>query len=142
MGGRGNGAAVIRAVDAVRDEPAWRRWFVGFESTYGFHGDDDYRAWLPAAGLVADQVALIEKDMVHADAAAFEGWIRTAWHPYTSPIAPEHRPAFLAAVTRKYLESQPPDADGRVHVQMIRLQVEARRRGANDGPAVGGSASD
>jgi trans-aconitate methyltransferase len=142
MGGRGNAEAVIHAFDAVRGEPAWRRWFEGFESSYGFHGDDDYRAWLPAAGLVADQVVLIEKDMVHADAAAFEGWLRTAWHPYTSPVAPEQRPAFLAAVTRRYLDSHPPDADGRVHVRAIRLQVEARRSAANDRPAVDGSASD
>jgi trans-aconitate 2-methyltransferase len=128
MGGRGTAAAVIRAVDAVRSQPAWRGWFEGFESSYGFHGDDDYRAWLAAAGLVADQVALIEKDMVHADVAAFEGWLRTAWHPYTSPVPPDQRPAFIAAAARAYLDSQPPDAEGRVHVQMIRLQVEARKR--------------
>src|SRR5690242_447741 len=82
MGGRGNSAIAIRAFEQVADMPAWRQWYVGFESSYGFHGDDEYRAWLDEAGLIADRVELIDKDMIHADRAAFVGWLRTAWHPY------------------------------------------------------------
>jgi trans-aconitate 2-methyltransferase len=127
MGGRGNAATVIRAFDAVQRLPAWRDWFDGFESSYGFHGDDDYRLWLNEAGLVPDRVALIEKDMVHADREAFVGWLRTAWHPYTSSVPADRRAALVDAVVDRYLDERPPDADGRVHVKMIRLQVEARR---------------
>jgi trans-aconitate 2-methyltransferase len=141
MGGRGNGDAAVEAFDIVRRQPAWRPAYEGFVSSYGFHGDDDYRVWLAAAGLVADQVALIEKDMVHADAAAFEGWLRTAWHPYTAPVPANQRAALLADVVRTYLEREPPDADGRVHVRMIRLQVEAHRAATHDGATGRGSAA-
>jgi trans-aconitate 2-methyltransferase len=127
MGGRGNAADVIRVFDSVSGEPAWRHWYEGFESSYGFHGDDDYRGWLADAGLVADHVALIEKDMVHADRDAFIGWLRTAWHPYTSPVPEAVRPALIEIVADRYLEAHPRDAEGRVHVMAIRLQVEARR---------------
>lgn len=125
MGGRGNGAAAVRAFEDVITMPAWRRWYDGFESSYGFHGDDDYRGWLEEAGLAADRVELIEKDMIHADREAFTGWIRTAWHPYTSPVPENLRPALIDAAVDRYLADNPPDEDGRVHVRMIRLQVEA-----------------
>lgn len=127
MGGRGNGDDAVRAFTEVCSYAAWQPWYEGFESTYGFHGDDDYRVWLAEAGLIADRVALIEKDMIHADREAFLGWLRTAWHPYTSPVPGDLRPALLDAVTDHYLDQHPPDADGRVHVRMIRLQVEAHR---------------
>jgi trans-aconitate 2-methyltransferase len=134
MGGRGNAAGVIRAFESVQREPQWRRWFEGFESTYGFHGDDDYRAWLKDAGLTAadDRVSLIEKDMIHADRDAFVGWLRTAWHPYTTPVPAEERATLLDAAADRYLQEFPADADGRVHVLMIRLQVEARKLARRD----------
>jgi trans-aconitate 2-methyltransferase len=127
MGGRGNGAEAVRAFDDVCRDPTWQPWYEGFESTYGFHGDDDYRLWLREAGLTADRVELIEKDMVHADREAFLGWLRTAWHPYTSPVPADRRAALIDAVVDRYLDQHPPDAEGRVHVLMIRLQVEAHR---------------
>jgi trans-aconitate 2-methyltransferase len=125
MGGRGNVAAVIRAFTGVVSTSAWRHWYDGFQSSYGFHGDDDYRGWLAEAGLAADRVELIEKDMVHADREAFVGWLRTAWHPYTSPVPDDRRAELLEAVADRYLADNPPDEDGRVHVRTIRLQVEA-----------------
>jgi trans-aconitate 2-methyltransferase len=129
MGGRGNAAGVVRAFDSLMQQPNWRHWFQGFETTYGFHGDDDYRVWLQEAGLNAapDQVALIEKDMVHANRGDFVGWLRTAWHPYSAPVPAHARAALFEAAANRYLEEHPVDAEGRVHVQMIRLQVEARK---------------
>jgi trans-aconitate methyltransferase len=127
MGGRGMGADVIRAFNEIARQPAWSRWYDGFESTYGFHGDDDYRVWLAEAGLEAERVELIPKDMVHADRAAFVGWLRTAWHPYTSPVPGERRADLLELVADRYLDAHPPDAEGRVHVVAIRLEVQARR---------------
>jgi trans-aconitate 2-methyltransferase len=129
MGGRGNVAGVIRAFEELQQQPQWRHWFVGFESTYGFHGDDDYRGWLKEVGLTAadDRVVLIEKDMVHENRAAFVGWLRTAWHPYTASVPAHAKAALLEATASRYLQEHPADADGRVHVMSIRLQVEARK---------------
>jgi hypothetical protein len=38
------------------------------------------------------------------------------------------REEFIAAVTDRYLANHPPDADGRVHVRMMRLEIDAVKR--------------
>lgn len=127
MGGHGNGTEVIAAVEACAAMPRWAPAFHRFESTYGFHGPQDYRIWLAEAGLSPQQVELIAKDMVHPDATAFAGWLRTAWHPYTAPLPEADRDDFIADVTQHYLAEHPADADGQVHVRMVRLQVAATK---------------
>jgi hypothetical protein len=32
---------------------------------------------------------------------------------------------FIGAVTDRYVAKHPPDADGRVHVRMVRLEIDA-----------------
>ncbi|MDD2770466.1 MAG: methyltransferase domain-containing protein [Methylococcus sp.] len=130
MGGRGsrcNGSGVIAAFEAVAEDTEWRGHFAGFESSFGFHDAESYRRWLVKAGLHAEQVRTFDKDMVHDDPKTFCGWLRTAWHPYTSRVPAELRERFVETVASRYLAGHPPDASGRVHVAMVRLQVEARR---------------
>lgn len=130
MGGRGsrcNGSGVVAAFEAVAEDAEWRGHFADFKSSYGFHDAESYRRWLEEAGLHAEQVHTLDKDMVHADPKAFCGWLRTAWHPYTSRVPAELRERFIETAAGLYLAGHPPDASGRVHVAMVRLQVEARR---------------
>ena len=42
------------------------------------------------------------------------------------------REHFIAAVTRRYVAKHPPDAEGKVHVRMMRLEIEAVKAMAND----------
>jgi trans-aconitate methyltransferase len=65
--------------------------------------------------------------MVHPDLASFTGWLRTAWLPYTTRVAADLRDQFLQAVTESYAATNPPDAEGQVHVGMVRLQVLAHK---------------
>jgi trans-aconitate 2-methyltransferase len=120
MGGKGNAADVIRAFDAClgKAKPS--------SIPYGFHGAEEYRVWLRDAGLEPDSVELIEKDMVHSSRAAFTGWLRTAWLPYTS-LPEKRQDDLLESVTECYLRAHPADRDGHVHVRMIRLQVLAHK---------------
>jgi trans-aconitate 2-methyltransferase len=127
MGGLGSAAALIVAFEAVADDSEWRDDFEGFESIFRFHDAESYRRWLTEAGLEAGRVQLVEKDMAHADREAFIGWLRTAWHPYTSRVPAERRERFIDAVAERYLADHPPDDAGRIHVAMVRLQVEARK---------------
>ncbi|MGX2041751.1 class I SAM-dependent methyltransferase [Methylocaldum sp. MU1018] len=127
MGGRGSAAALIAAFDAVADNPEWRGAFEGFELPFGFYDAESYRRWLVEVGLKPERVQLIDKDMAHAGREAFIGWLRTAWHPYTSRVPAERRGLFIETVAERYLAGNPPDAAGRIHVVMVRLQVEARR---------------
>lgn len=127
MGGHGNGATMTAAMEDVARRPRWARAFQGFRSSYTFHRPDDYRLRLEKAGLEVTEARLIPKDMVHADRAALIGWIRSAWHPYTAPVAPEERARFIEEAADQYLAAHPPDAGGAVHVPMVRLQVRARK---------------
>jgi trans-aconitate 2-methyltransferase len=127
MGGKGNGDEVVDVVEGCLADAKWQAEWRPRDSHYGFHGAEEYRAWMDDAGLEADSVELIEKDMVHESREAFTGWLRTAWHPYTTRVAAERREEFLEAVTERYLRERPADSEARVHVGMIRLQVLAHR---------------
>lgn len=127
MGGAGNGASVIAAFNEVARRAAWREYFVGFVSTYGFHHPDDYRKWLFAAGLKATTCQLIPKDMLHANVEEFSAWLRTAWHPYTAPVPAALRNRYIAEVTQFYIANNGVDQQGRVHVPMMRLEVHAQK---------------
>ncbi len=53
------------------------------------------------------------------------GWMRTTWIPFTSRLPEELRQDFLGQVADTYLLAHPADDDGNVHVNMVRLEVEA-----------------
>jgi trans-aconitate methyltransferase len=127
MGGHGNGAGVIAAFDAVGERSRWHQSYNGHAPAYGFHHADDYRRWLTELGFAVQECRLIPKDMVHADRSAFAGWLRTAWHPYTSRIVAAERDAFIEEVVEEYLRAHPADDSG-IHVAMVRLQVRASRQ--------------
>lgn len=127
MGGRGNGAELIAVFDAVAHRPPWAPAFVGFSLPYGFHGADDYECWLRDAGLRVEECRLIPKDMVHAGREAFVGWLRSAWLPYTERVEPADRADLIEEVAADYLAAHPPDAQGAIHVAMVRLQVRGRK---------------
>lgn len=125
MAGRGNAAAVVETMDRVIAEPEWRPHFEGFTFPYGFHDPGKYRAWLEAAGLRALRVELFAKDMAQPGREGLAGWIRTTWLPYLERVPEERREALIEAVVSRYVADHPPDAEGRVHVAMARLEVEA-----------------
>lgn len=127
MGGRGNAAGVQAAVDELAREPEWAPLFAGMGPVYGFHGPEEYRGWLAEAGLAPRRVELAPKDMVHDGPAGLAGWFRTTWLPYTQRVPEERREAYIAAVVARYLAVNPVDSEGRTHVGMVRLEVEAER---------------
>jgi trans-aconitate 2-methyltransferase len=125
MGGSGNAGGVLAVLEEMLRAEEWRAYFDDFAMPYGFYGPEEYRVWLREAGLATRRADLIEKDMTHADRAAFEGWIRTTWLPYTQRVPPERRDEFTARLLDRYLERCPPDERGVIHVHMVRLEVEA-----------------
>jgi trans-aconitate 2-methyltransferase len=127
MGGRGNAACVVGVLEAMQKAARWRSFFKGFEFPYGFHPPDDYQAWLKQAGFHSIRSELIPKDMTHAGQAGFEGWIRTTWLPYIQRIPEKQRQPFIDELVSEYIQAQPPDKNGNVHVKMIRLEVEAQK---------------
>ena len=129
MGGKGNAAAIICIFDKMISEKPWKQYFDRFEFPYGFHAPDAYLSWLEKIGFDAQRVALIPKLMKHDGESALSGWIRTTWLPYTERIPKKHRAEFIKEFTHRYVDENPPDADGRILVQMVRLEVAAYKKG-------------
>jgi trans-aconitate 2-methyltransferase len=127
MGGRGNAAEVLAAVNTVIQDSRWQDAFAGFASPYCFHDAEEYSFWVVDAGLEPRRVVLFSVDMEQESRAAFTGWFRTTWFPYIERVSSDLRGAFVDAAVEEYLLRHPPDADGKVHVTMVRLEVEAAR---------------
>lgn len=124
MGGRGNARDVFSALQQVVAVPPWQPYFAGFAAPYSFYGPDDYEVWLIQEGFQIDRVELIPKEMVHT-VDGFKGWLRTTWFPYTDRLPEALRERFLDELVAAYSAGWPLDADGNVHVQMVRLEVAA-----------------
>lgn len=127
FGGRGNAAAPLRIADEMTREDRWRSCFEAFDFRYGFFGPEEYRAWLEEAGLLPRRIELIPKDMVQKDSKAFAGWIETTWHPYLERVPEDLRREFISEIVDRYLSEHPIDAERRVHVGMMRLEVVAEK---------------
>lgn len=127
MGGEGNARKILSVLEEVQDDKEWLSYFEGFGFPYGFLGVDEYRELLNGAGFRIKRVELIPKDTRHEGKAGLEGWIRTTWLPYTERVPEEKRDKFISAISLRYLEIEPEDSNGIVHVSMVRLEVEANK---------------
>jgi len=130
-GGHGNVADVIASFEHVARGPRWlrngRMSAAAGKLPYRFHTATTYDGWLKEAGLQIQECRLIPKEMVHDNLNTFVGWLRTAWHPYTSGVPLELLDTFLDETARHYMAAYPPDEQGRVHVAAVRLQVRANK---------------
>jgi len=127
MGGTGNARVLLGILEELIEQPAWRNWFEGFEFPYEFLDADEYLQLLVDAGFTESSTELIEKDMVHDGEDGLKGWIRTTWLPYTQRLPERARDEFVDMAARRYLEQVPLDSAGKAHVDMVRLQAEARK---------------
>lgn len=128
MGGQGNAAGIIQAVEQVMNQTQWRQCFQDFTFPYHFYSPADYQQWLPEAGFTPIRTELIHKDMTHTDPSGLAGWLRTTWFPYIQQVPEEMSERFVSAIANQYLQTHPVTADGATHVEMIRLEVEAQKR--------------
>ncbi|MEX0870769.1 MAG: hypothetical protein WDZ65_03060, partial [Aquisalimonadaceae bacterium] len=126
MGGRGNAAGILDAMQTVMNAPRWRQYFQGFTQPYHFYGPEDYATWLPEAGFCPVRAELIPKDMQHQGTDGLLGWLRTTWFPYTDRLPTALRDPFLTEALDTYIDNHPVDAQGNTHVRMVRLEVEAQ----------------
>lgn len=124
MGGKGNVELLLDSMNKLTSRSEWTSYFTDFGSAYGFHSPDDYEAWLTEVGLKPMHIELVHRDMVHT-VDKFKSWIRTTWLPYTHRVPEDLRDRFIDDFADVYLEQCPLDSEGLVHVDMVRLCVEA-----------------
>ncbi len=123
FGGYGNASVILNVAEKMIKDSEYRRFFYDFTFPYYFPGKEEYQKLLEQTGLDRFQASLIKKDMVHENITAFKGWIKTTWFPYTNQLPKDMREKFIDALTQRYLENVPLDKRGRVHVEMVRLEV-------------------
>lgn len=124
-GGKGNAQNVFIALRAEMLSRRWREYFRKLAPPYFFYSPDDYAKWLPQHGFESRHLELADKDMVLESPEKFTAWLRTTWHPYTHRVPESLRDEFIHAVVERYLRTFPVDAQGHVHVGMVRLEIDA-----------------
>ena len=124
-GGKGNAQDVFVALRPVIRLKRWREFFRGMGTPYFFHSPEDYEKWLPRFGFKTLGVRLAPKDAAYQGRDRFAAWLRTTWLPYIQRVPENARDEFAAGVTERYLAKHPPDAEGDVHVRMVRLEIDA-----------------
>ena len=125
FGGKGNAALISDVANEITTHRRWKGYFVGFAYPWFFYSVEEYDGFLKRVGLSAKRVQLIPKDMVHDGKEALMGWLRTVFLPYTQRLPEALREDFVAEIASAYVERRPQDENGDVHVQMVRLDVEA-----------------
>lgn len=125
MGGHGNAEDIFSVIDKIIHSENWKHYYEDFIFPYRFCTIEDYEKWLPGSGYKAKRIELIAKDMVHENVESLKGWLRTTWFPYTAPLPDTKKEEFLDRIVEQYINTIPVDSQGRTHVKMVRLEVEA-----------------
>jgi trans-aconitate methyltransferase len=127
MAGKGNARDVVIVMNELVAVEPWRRLFADFVFPYGFYDPTQYSEFLEDAGLVPERVELFPKDMQFPDVEGFAAWIRTCWLPFTERVPEAQRTEFMGQIIARYLQVRPQDAAGGVHVDMMRIEVQAHK---------------
>jgi trans-aconitate methyltransferase len=124
-GGKGNAQDVFVALRPEMRLKRWRTFFRRIPKPYFFYAPGDYEKWLRKFDFKVSALKLAPKDATYPGALGFATWLRTTWLPYAQRVPENLREEFIAAVTARYVAKHPPDAEGRVHVRMVRLEIDA-----------------
>jgi trans-aconitate 2-methyltransferase len=124
-GGKGNAHDVFVALRPEMRLKRWREFFRRMPTPYFFYAPADYEKWLPRFGFQITRLELTPKDAAYFGAEGFATWLRTTWIPYVQRVPENLREEFIAAVTQRYVAKHPPDAENKVHVRMVRLEIDA-----------------
>jgi trans-aconitate 2-methyltransferase len=126
MGGKGNAESILSILEEMMSDKEWSTYFSDFVFSYGFYEPQEYTLWISDAGLDPVRVELIPKVMSYDKRDGLTGWVRTTWLPYLERVPDEKREEFITRLIDRYIEKHPLDHEGKIHVNMMRLEVEAR----------------
>ena len=125
FGGKGATKEITALLYEFMERSEWARYFQGFESPMGFFAPEEYVPWIEAAGLTPERVELLPRVMRHTP-ENFAAWVRTTKLPYTLRVPEGERERFIAELVAEYAQRHPPDVEGKLGVNMNRLDVVAR----------------
>jgi trans-aconitate 2-methyltransferase len=126
-GGKGNAQDVFVALRPEIRSKRWGKYFRRMPKPYFFYSPADYEKWLPKCDFKIQSVRLAPKDAAYTGVEGFAAWVRTTWLPYVQRVPEDAREEFIASVTKCYIAKHSPDAEGKVHVRMVRLEIDAMK---------------
>ena len=124
-GGKGNAHDVFLALRPEMRLARWKKFFRKMPMPYFFYAPSDYEKWLPKFGFKINTLQLAPKNAAYDGAEGFATWLRTTWLPFVQRVPENLRAEFIDAVTQRYVAKHPADADGKIHVRMVRLEIDA-----------------
>jgi trans-aconitate 2-methyltransferase len=124
-GGKGNAHDVFLALRPEMRLKRWREFFRKMPMPYFFYAPGDYEKWLPQFGFKKRAVKLAPKDVTYHGTKGFATWLNTTWLPYVQRVPENLREQFIAAVTQRYVAKHPLDAENKIRVRMVRLEIDA-----------------
>jgi len=127
MAGKGNAKDILNLINELMTVEPWKNFFGNMTFPYSFYDQEEYAALMRQARLLVERVELFPKEMKFNDAEGLSGWVRTTWLPFTDRIPFDLRPRFVELIVKRYLERNPADVAGVVHVGMMRIEVEGRK---------------
>ncbi len=128
MAGKGNAKAVLEIFEGLMALTQWRQYFHSFSFPYAFLGTQEYLELLQWAELQPLRVEMFPRDLTFPSAEGMAaGWVRTTWLPFTERVPAELRQSFIEEIVNRYIEKYGVDAEGRIHLDMVRLEVEAKK---------------
>ncbi|HVU28552.1 MAG TPA: methyltransferase domain-containing protein [Verrucomicrobiae bacterium] len=124
-GGKGNAHDVFLALRPEMRLARWKKFFRKMPTPYFFYSPSDYEKWLPKSAFKIVSLKLAPKDALYDGADGFATWLRSTWIPYVQRVPENLREEFITAVTQRYVAKHPPDAEKKIHVKMVRLEIDA-----------------
>lgn len=125
FGGRGNAAEILKIIDSMFKDEKWNSYFRDFVFPYGSYGPEEYGKWLKDSGFSVKRLQMSSKDMALEGKKGLFAWIESTWHPYTQRVPQELKEDFINELVTLFVSNHPLDDKGYVHVQMVRLEIEA-----------------
>ncbi|MCW4017217.1 MAG: methyltransferase domain-containing protein [Candidatus Bathyarchaeota archaeon] len=127
MAGKGNAQNIIAVLEELISEEDCKPYFKNFTFPYGFYGPEEYTKWLKEAGFKPERLEMFPKDMKLHGKEALLGWIKSVWLPFTERVPENLRDSFINELADRYLAAYPMDSSSIVHVNMVRLEVQATK---------------
>lgn len=126
FGGRGNAVEIFKIVDLMLENEKWSPYFRDFVFPFGFYEPEEYGEWLKNAGFSVKRLELNPKDMALEGKKGLFAWMTASiLHPYTQRLPQSMRENFMNELVNLFVDDNPLDYKGCVHVRMIRLEIEA-----------------
>lgn len=131
MAGKNDEKASQCFMGKVLSMERWKTYLENLTMSFGFYKADEYKDLLEWAGLKAKRVESIATKMMFDSKEELKAFIRSSWLHFTSKVPDNLLPEFVEDLANLYLEIYPPDGNGNVYLQMMKLEVEATKVGTS-----------